>query len=102
MVNKSSYLPGQDGRVAAADFEPLPRGHRRRRPVMRGELAEVVWFTGLQGHRAVRNPDAFPIEIQLTGGGAAGGFLRTSAGKQGPVEHGQLRMPGWIRNGNRE
>jgi hypothetical protein len=32
----------------------------------------------------------------------AGGFFWTSAGKQRPVEDGQFRFPGWIRNGNGE
>ena len=70
--------------------------------MMRGELAEAIRFTSLQGHRAVGNPDAFPIEIHLAGRGVAGGFLRASAGKKRPVEHGQFRMPGWIRNGDGE
>ena len=32
----------------------------------------------------------------------ANGFLRTSAGKKRPVQDGQLRVPGWIGNRNRE
>jgi hypothetical protein len=30
----------------------------------------------------------------------AGGFLRTSSGKERPMKQRQLRMPGWIRNGH--
>ena len=65
---------------------------------MAGKVAQVWRFTFLQDHRAVGNPDAFPIEIHITGRGVAGGFLRTGAGKKRPVEHGQFRMPEWIRN----
>jgi len=43
-----------------------------------------------------------PVEIHLTGSGVAGGLLRTSAGEKRPVEHGQFRMSGWIRNGDGE
>ena len=32
----------------------------------------------------------------------AGDFSWTSAGKQWPVENGQFRFPGWVRNGNGE
>jgi len=32
----------------------------------------------------------------------AGGLLRTSAGQERPVEDGQLRVPGWIGNGDGE
>jgi hypothetical protein len=57
---------------------------------------------GPQGYRTVGNPDAFPIKIHRTRRGAAGGFFWTSAGKQRPVEDGQFRFAGWIRNGNGE
>ena len=70
--------------------------------MMTGKMSETTWFTAFQGHPAVGNPDAFPIEIHLTNRGVAGGFLRTSAGKKRPVEHGQFRMAGWIRNGDGE
>ena len=102
VVNNQPAVPGQDGRSATADFEPLPGRHRSRQPMMRDEPAEAIRFARLQGHRAVGNPDAFPIEIHVTGRGVAGGFLRTSAGEKRPVKHGQLRMPGWIRNGDGE
>jgi hypothetical protein len=32
----------------------------------------------------------------------ASGILRPGAGKERPVEHGQLRWPVWIRNGHGE
>ena len=32
----------------------------------------------------------------------AGSLFRTRAGKKWPVEHGHFRVPGGIRNGNRE
>ena len=67
VVNDQPAVPGQDGRSAAADFEPLPGRHRSRQPVMRGKPAEAIWFTAFQGQRAVGNPDAFPIEIHLDG-----------------------------------
>jgi hypothetical protein len=68
---------------------------------MRGELAEATWFTALQ-RRTIGNPDTFPLEIQLTGRGVASSFLGTSAGEKRPMEHGQFRVSGWIRNGDRE
>src|ERR1700728_1498447 len=72
---------------------------------MRSKLAEAKWFPALRAlrrGRAVGNPDAFPIEIHLTAGGAARGFLGSRAGKKRPVQHGQFRLPGWIRNGGGE
>ena len=102
VVNDQPAVPGHDGRRASTDFEPLPGRHGSRQPVVTGKLAEVIWFTALQGHGAVRNPDAFPVEIHLTGSGVAGGFLGTGAGKERPVEHGQFRLPGWIRDGDGE
>jgi hypothetical protein len=46
--------------------------------VVRGKTAQAIWFASLQGHRAVGNPDAFPIKIHRTGRGAAGeGFGHT-------------------------
>ena len=70
--------------------------------MMRGEAAEVIGLMVLRGRLAVGNPDAFPIEIHVTGGGVAGGFLRSGAGEKRPVEHAELRMPGGIRNGDGE
>ena len=102
VVNNQPAVPGQDGRSAAANFEPLPGRHRGRQPMMRSELAEVIEFAIRQGRLAVGNPDAFPIEIHVTGRGMAGRFLWTSAGKKWPVEHGQFRVPGGIRNGDRK
>ena len=34
--------------------------------------------------------------------GKASDFLRMSAGKQRPVEHGQFQVPRWTRNGDGE
>ena len=69
---------------------------------MMGKLAEVTWSTRFQRKRAVRNPDAFAIKIQLTGCGAAGSIFLTGAGKRRPMEDGELWFAGWIRNGNWE
>src|ERR1700683_2170412 len=101
VVNDQPAMPGQDGRSTAADFEPLPGGHRSRQPVM-GEFAEVTWSTRFQRTRPVRDPDAFAIKIQLSGRGAASGIFGTGARKQRPMEDGELRFPGWIRNSNGE
>src|ERR1700691_625784 len=101
VIDDQPTVPRQDGRSAAADFEPLPGSDWSRQPVMR-KLAEVTRSTGLQGKRAVGKPDSHAIKVHFTGRGAAGGFLRTSSGKQGPVEERELRFPGWVRNGNRE
>ena len=67
---------------------------------MGSKLAEATQFTALQRRRAVGNPDAFPLQIHLTGRGVASGFLRTSTREKRPVEDGQFRVPGWIRNGD--
>ena len=65
--------------------------------MVKGKLAGVKWLM-VECHLTVRNPDAFPIEIHLTGIWMASCFLRTCAGKERPVEQGQLRLPGWIGN----
>ena len=70
--------------------------------MMRHEPAEAIRFVRLQGHYAVGNPDAFPIEINLTSRGMANDFLGTGARKEWSVQDGQLRVPGWIRNSNRK
>jgi CIC family chloride channel protein len=102
VIDDQPTVPRQDGRSAAADFEPLPGRHWSRQPVTR-KLAEVTWSTGLQRKRAVGNPDTFAIKVHLTGCGVvAGGFLRTSSGKQRTVEERELRFPRLVRNGNRE
>ncbi len=67
---------------------------------MTGKRTEAIWLTALQGHRGVGNPDAFPVEVHVASRGVAGNLLRTSAEKKRPVEHGQSRLPGWIRNGD--
>src|ERR1700683_3532800 len=101
VVNDQPTVPGQDWRSAASDFEALPRGHRSCEPVMR-KLVDVIWPTGLEGKRAVGNPDAFAIKVHFTGRFIAGGFLGTSSGKQRPVEDREFRFAAWIRNGNGE
>ena len=66
--------------------------------MMRVKQAKMLRFTAFQGHRAVGNPDAFPIEIHHPGRRVAGGFLRPSAGEKGSMEHSQLHFPGVIGN----
>jgi hypothetical protein len=58
VIDDQPTVPRQDGRSAAADFEPLPRRHWSRQPVTR-KLAEVTRFTELQGKRAVGGGMAF-------------------------------------------
>ena len=69
--------------------------------MMKGKLAGVKGLT-VKCHLAVRNPDALSIDIHFTGRRATGGFLRTGAWKERPVEQGQLRLTGWIGNNGRE
>ena len=45
VVNDQPAVPGQDGRSAATDFQPLPGRHRSREPVMRIKQAEMMRFT---------------------------------------------------------
>src|ERR1700722_19133613 len=70
--------------------------------MMRHEPTEAIRFTRLQRHYAVGNPDALPIEINLTSRGMANDFLRTSTRKKWPVQDHQLRVSRWIRNSNRK
>ena len=70
--------------------------------MMTGKPAEVIGFITFHNYRAVGNPNAFPIEIHLTGRGVAGGFLRPGPGKERPVEHAEFRVPGWVRNSDGE
>src|SRR5271154_6175895 len=70
--------------------------------MMRHEPTEAIRFTRLQGHYAVGNPDAFPIQINLTSRGMANDFLRSSARKKWPVQDCQLWVSRWIWNGNRK
>src|ERR1035438_8239706 len=91
VVDDQPAVPGEYGRSAAADFEPLPGRHWSCQPVMRSKLAEARWFAVLQGHPAVGNPDALPFEIHVANRGPAGGFLRARAREKRPGEHGPLR-----------
>ena len=70
--------------------------------MMRREPTEAIRFARLQRHYAVGNPDAFPIEINLTARGMASGFLWACARKKWPVQDSEFRVPGWIRNSNRK
>jgi len=69
---------------------------------MRGKLSQAIWFMVFQGRRAIGNPDAFPIEINLTGRWMASGLLWTSARKKRTVEHTQFQFPGGVRDCDRE
>jgi hypothetical protein len=54
---------------------------------MRGKLAQAIWFMVFQNRRAIRNPDALPIEINLSGRRVASCFLRSSSGKEWTMKH---------------
>lgn len=101
-VHDQPAVRGEDGRRAAADFEPLPRRHRSGQPVMRGKVTQMPWLAALDGHGAVGNPDAFPIEISYAGCRVACLFLWTRAGKERPVQERQRRLSRGIRNSDRE
>src|ERR1700682_2218049 len=84
VVNDQPAVPGQDRRSTAANFEPLPRGHRTGQPMMR-KLGDETWQKSFQGNRTVGNPYAFAIKIHIMGGGAAS-FLWSGSRKQRPVK----------------
>ena len=102
VVKDQPAVPGQDGRSAATDLEEFPRRNRSGQPVMRGKVAQVIGLTALDGHVTVGNPDAFPMEIRDAQSRVACLFLRTSSGKERPVQDRQCRLSRWIRNGDRE
>jgi hypothetical protein len=79
VVNDQPPMPGQDARGAAADLQALPGRLRGCQPVMRSELAQVVRTVALQRHRGVRDPDALPIGVNVTGLRVAGSLLGTCA-----------------------
>src|ERR1035438_10916608 len=102
MVEDQPAVPGQDGRSSTADFEQLPWRYWRRQPVVRVEQTGVMQFSALHGHRAVRNPDTFMIEIDYPRFGLAGCFLGVSAVEKGPMEDGHLHFAGMVGNGDGE
>jgi hypothetical protein len=69
---------------------------------MRGKPTQAIWFTVFQDRRAIRNPDALPIEINLTGRRMASGLLWTSSRKKRTMEHTQFQFPGGVRDCDRE
>src|ERR1035438_10884673 len=95
-------MTGKDRRSSRSDFKPLPGGNRSCEAVMRGDPPETIWILMLQRRRAIGNPDAFAIETYYPGQRVAGSFLRPSAGKERPVQHGQLRMPRRVVNRDRK
>src|SRR5579862_2130473 len=61
VVDHEPAVPGQDGRTTPANFQPSPRGNRRRQTAMRIEQAQVLNFDAVSRHWTVGNPDAFKI-----------------------------------------
>jgi len=70
--------------------------------VMTGKPAKVIGLAAVRYRWAVGNPDAFSIKVHVTERGVAGGFFRSRAGKERPVEHAQLRMSSGIGDGDGE
>ncbi len=70
--------------------------------MVRGEPAEALVLAHFEAHRAVRDPDALAIEIDLASRRLAGGLLRTGAREERPVKHRQLRMARRVGNGDGE
>ena len=102
VVDDHPSVPGQDRRRAAADFELLPGRHRTGQPVMQGKVAEVIGLIAGLAQWTVGNPDALSMEIHDAGRRLAGRFLRTSPGKERPVEDRHCRLPIRIGNGDGE
>src|SRR5208337_2578036 len=69
---------------------------------MQGKVAEVIGLIARVTQWTVGNPDALPMEIHDAGRRLADGFLRTSSGKERPVEDGHCRLPIRIGNGDGE
>ena len=68
--------------------------------MMRSKPPEPIRSSTLRVHRAVGNPDTFPVEVQIAGCGMAGSFLRASAGKERAMDDCELRVSGWIGDGD--
>jgi hypothetical protein len=101
VINDQPAVPGQDGRSAAADFEPLPGRHGSRQPVMRGERPRRSgsWPSRPSGSRKSR---CFPDRDPRHGTRRGRRFPPDECREKRPVEHGQFRVPGWIGNGDGE
>ena len=63
------------------DFQTRPSGDRRSQSMVRIKDAKVLWFLFVRGHRTVRNPNAFMVEIDFAGASMARIFLRAGTGE---------------------
>src|SRR5271170_2832070 len=82
VIEDEPTVPREDGRSARPDLQPLPRRHRRRKPVMGSELPEMSGSNAAgslpQAHGGVRDPNALAIDIEVAPSTEAGGFFRAS------------------------
>jgi hypothetical protein len=69
---------------------------------MRGKPAQAIWIMVFQDRRTIGNPDALPIEINLTGRWMTSGLLWASARKERTMEHAYFQFPGGVRDCDRE
>ena len=70
--------------------------------MMRSKLAPAVGVTALQVCRAIRNPDALPVEIPLRLSIVARSLLRLRTCKKRAMEHTQFQSSCRVRNGDRK
>jgi hypothetical protein len=100
MVNDHPTMAGEYGRCAAADLQYLPGIHGRGQSVVRIEEARLLWLMVVLRHGAIRDPEAFVIQIYESGFAFAHGFLRQRAREERTVQQGQLELPSMIGHGH--
>src|SRR5271170_5874163 len=84
-----------DGGRPATDFEVLPLSLGAGQSVMRDKLATLLAFCS---HAAIRDPNAFSMNIHGAGRGLTHRFFQTRSREQRPVHERDGRLARWVRN----
>ena len=97
VIDHQPAMATHDGRRAAADFEALPPRLGAGQSVMCDELAEVT-LLAFRAHAAIRDPNAFSMNIHGAGRGLAHLFFRTRSREQRPVHERDGGLAERVRN----
>src|SRR5256885_1020166 len=92
----------QNRRSAATDLQPLPRLNGAGQPMMRTEVAQMIWTAFVHAHLAIGDPDALPASIDRSGLGVTSRFMRMRSGEEGAMQDGSGELAAWIGNSYRK